>query len=47
VLIVERAGGKISDFSGGQNFIFGREIVASNTNVFEEFYKQVARFLLT
>ncbi len=29
-LIVQEAGGKVMDFSGGQNFLFGREIVASN-----------------
>jgi myo-inositol-1(or 4)-monophosphatase len=28
-LIVEEAGGKVSDFSGGNNFIFGREIIAA------------------
>lgn len=27
--IVERAGGKVSDFSGGDNYLFGREIVAA------------------
>ena len=27
--IVERAGGQVSDFSGGSNYLFGREIVAS------------------
>ena len=34
--IVMEAGGKVSDFSGGNKFIFGREIVACNSNVFEE-----------
>ncbi len=28
--IVQQAGGKVSDFSGKDNFIFGREIVAAN-----------------
>jgi len=28
--IVQEAGGKISDFSGGNNWLFGKEIVASN-----------------
>jgi Archaeal fructose-1,6-bisphosphatase and related enzymes of inositol monophosphatase family len=33
-IIVTEAGGKISDYSNGDNFLFGREIVASNnTNV--------------
>jgi myo-inositol-1(or 4)-monophosphatase len=29
-LIVQQAGGKVTDFSGGENYIFGGEIVASN-----------------
>jgi len=29
-LIVKEAGGEVCDFSGGNNFIFGREIIASN-----------------
>ena len=35
--IVKQAGGKISDFKGGDDYIFGKEIVASNSKVFEEF----------
>jgi len=34
--IVKEAGGKVSDFSGGDNVVFGREIIASNSAVFEE-----------
>jgi myo-inositol-1(or 4)-monophosphatase len=36
-LIVKNAGGKVSDFKGGNDYIFGREIIASNSNVFDEF----------
>lgn len=35
--IVEKAGGKVSDFSGGENYIFGKEIIATNSLVFDEF----------
>ncbi len=35
-LLVTEAGGKISDFSGGNDYIFGREIVAANNAVFAE-----------
>ena len=35
--IIERAGGKVSDFSGGDNFLFGKEIIATNEKVFTEF----------
>lgn len=44
-LIIQEAGGKISDFSGGNNFLYGREIIASNHLVFDEFYEKVSRFL--
>ena len=30
-LIVERAGGIVTDYSGGNNFLFGRQILAANT----------------
>jgi myo-inositol-1(or 4)-monophosphatase len=29
-IIVKEAGGKVTDFSGGHNYLFGREIVAGN-----------------
>ena len=34
--LVELAGGKVSDFSGGGNFIFGKEIVAANGKIYDE-----------
>lgn len=37
--IVERAGGKVSDFSGGDNFLFGKEIIAFNGHLHEDFLK--------
>lgn len=40
-LIVQRAGGKVCDFSGGGNFIFGKEIIASNTPLHPEFLNTV------
>ncbi|KAF0130666.1 MAG: myo-inositol-1(or 4)-monophosphatase [Bacteroidetes bacterium] len=36
VLIVERAGGKLSGFNGSDEVIFGKDILASNGNVHEE-----------
>jgi len=35
--IVQQAGGKVCDFNGENNYIFGKEIVASNSAVYEEF----------
>ena len=43
--IVQQAGGKNSDFSGGNNFIFGREIVATNGQIHDEFLKTTKNFL--
>ena len=42
--IVEQAGGKVCDFAGGNNYIFGKEIVASNEFVFEEFMKVMKNY---
>ncbi len=36
-LIVERAGGRVSDYKGGNNFIFGKEIVATNPYLYKEY----------
>lgn len=39
--IVQQAGGKVSDFKGGNNYIFGKEIIACNNSVFDEFLEAV------
>jgi len=44
--LVQNAGGKVSDFKGGQNYIFGKEIVASNSNVFDEFFNILNKILV-
>ena len=36
-LIVIEAGGKVSDFSDGENWLFGQEVIAANSSVFKEF----------
>ena len=43
--ILQQAGGRLSDFSGGDNFIFGKELVAANSAIFNEFLKTVQKFL--
>jgi len=35
-LIVEEAGGKVTDFSGGRDFVFGRQILATNEKIHDE-----------
>lgn len=32
--ILKQAGGIVSDFSGQDNYVFGKEIIASNSNIF-------------
>jgi len=40
-LLVKEAGGKVTDFSGGSNHIFGREIIATNPKIFKELLGKV------
>ena len=43
--ILQQAGGKVCDFSGGNNYIFGKEMIATNSFVFEEFLGVVKKYL--
>ena len=45
IIILEKAGGKVSDFEGGSDYLFGGEIVASNGHVHEEFLDAVHGFM--
>ena len=36
-IIVQQAGGKISDFKGKNNYLFGEEIIATNNNIYDDF----------
>ncbi|NVJ87136.1 MAG: inositol monophosphatase [Algoriphagus sp.] len=42
-LIVKEAGGKVTDFAGESNYIFGRQIVATNSRIHDEFLKELDR----
>jgi myo-inositol-1(or 4)-monophosphatase len=44
-LIVAQAGGRVTDFSGGAGYLFGREIVAANHKIHGAFLEDVARFM--
>jgi myo-inositol-1(or 4)-monophosphatase len=35
-LLVQEAGGHVSDFSGGNDYLFGQEIIASNLHVYND-----------
>lgn len=43
--IVQQAGGKVTDFKGGANYLFGQEIVSGNALMFEEFLGSVKLFM--
>jgi myo-inositol-1(or 4)-monophosphatase len=45
IIILKQAGGKVSDFSGGENYLFGGELIASNANYFDEFFGIVSEKL--
>jgi myo-inositol-1(or 4)-monophosphatase len=40
-LIVTEAGGNVCDFSKNNNYVFGKEIIATNSNVFDEFSTKI------
>ncbi|MDO9552754.1 inositol monophosphatase family protein [Rhodonellum sp.] len=39
-LIVQEAGGTVTDFSKGKNYIYGREIIASNGHIHEQLWNE-------
>jgi len=43
--LVQQAGGHVSDFSGGDNWLFGAEIVAASNSLFPSLQKSLASFL--
>jgi myo-inositol-1(or 4)-monophosphatase len=45
VFIIQQAGGKVSDFNGGENWLFGGEIIVAGNNYFDEFYSVVNKHL--
>ena len=45
VFILQQAGGKTTDFNGGNNWLFGGEIIAASKNYFDEFFSIVNKHL--
>lgn len=43
-LIVMEAGGKVSDFRGEDNYIFGKDILATNTKIHSEIQSEIQHF---
>jgi myo-inositol-1(or 4)-monophosphatase len=44
--IVKQAGGKIGDFSKGNDYLLGREIIAANNLVYLEFAETIRKYLV-
>lgn len=44
--IVQQAGGKVSDFKGENNYIFGKEIIATNSFVFDNFLNNIKKIMI-
>lgn len=44
-LLIKEAGGQVSDFSGGDNWLFGREIVSANAGIFNELQQRIEELL--
>lgn len=44
--IVQQAGGKVSDFKGENNYIFGKEIIATNNFVFDNFLDNIKKIMI-
>ena len=41
-IIVKEAEGKVTDFDGGQNYLFGKKIIASNPNIIKDLQATLA-----
>jgi myo-inositol-1(or 4)-monophosphatase len=44
--ILQCAGGKVSDFKGGNKYIFGKELVATNGLIHDEFLNVLQKYLI-
>lgn len=46
IIILKQAGGRVCDFNGRENYLFGGEMIACNANYFDEFYGIVHKHLI-
>ena len=44
IILVQEAGGKVSDFSGGNDHLFGKEIISANSKMFDELAAVIYRY---
>ena len=43
--LVQQAGGRISDFRGGNDYLFGQEIIAGGVNIFPEMLRSIKEIM--
>jgi myo-inositol-1(or 4)-monophosphatase len=43
IIIIQEAGGKITDFHMGKNYLFGGEVLASNNHIHYQFYSEIQK----
>ncbi|HRH66664.1 MAG TPA: inositol monophosphatase family protein [Bacteroidia bacterium] len=43
IVLIKEAGGRITDFSGGNNYLFGKEILSSNSGTHDEFLRVIKK----
>ncbi len=46
VVIIQEAGGLVTDFSGGENYLFGKEIIAANQSIYFELQSIINKYFL-
>jgi myo-inositol-1(or 4)-monophosphatase len=44
ILLVQEAGGKVSDFKGGQNQLFGKQILATNEFIYDDMLSKSLKY---
>jgi myo-inositol-1(or 4)-monophosphatase len=44
IIIIKEAGGRVSDFKGGEDYLFGKEILVSNKEIFLELQSVIKQF---
>jgi myo-inositol-1(or 4)-monophosphatase len=45
VFILQQAGGRTTDFNGGDNWLFGGQLISASNSYFNEFYSIINRYL--
>jgi len=44
IILIQEAGGKISDFKGGQNQLYGKQLLAANSNIYDVLLQKTKKY---